>query len=152
MQHIKSDLSSLFSIKDLGPIHHILGISVTKNSSDNSFTLSNSALIVKYAESFKCIPPNNVCRLPSILPCSKLSTTDNANPFTAFKSLKLFTTHEYMSRIGALGYLVKRTRPDLVAVTGYLARRQCNFTLEDYINLQRVLTYLYLTLPVQSHL
>ena len=51
---------------------------------------------------------------------------------------------EYASRIGALSYVVRRTRPDLAAVCGILSRRQCNFTVIDCEHLNRVFIYLYL--------
>jgi hypothetical protein len=56
-----------------------------------------------------------------------------------------FTTLLYASRIGALSYAVRRTRPDLAAVCGVLARKQSSFTTVDCDHLTKVFIYLYLT-------
>ena len=84
-------------------------------------------------------------KIPSLLPNSKLSKTEISSSYSSFPDLKFFSSTEYMSRVGALMYLAKRTRPDIAAVAGYLARRQCNFTRDDCIHLQRIFAYLYLT-------
>ena len=57
--------------------------------------------------------------------------------------IEKFTTTEFLSRIGALSYLVKRTHPEYASVCGYLARRQNKFTDIDCYHLQRVFQHLY---------
>lgn len=129
---IKSELANMFSMKDLGEIKHILGMRVTRRVDDSSILLDQVALIDKYAKEY--IPLDHLAstRLPSLLP----PTSSKVTRLTAL---------EYASRIGALSYIVRRTRPDLAAVCGYLARRQSNFNEIDCEHLTRIFVYLYLT-------
>ena len=107
--------------------------------------LSNTALIEKYCTMYDCVPPSTYKSLPSLLPVATLSSLKTSTGFASFSSLKPFSPHDYVSRAGALGYLVRRSRPDLAAVAGYLQRRQNCFTLEDCIHLQRAFLYLFMT-------
>lgn len=132
INQIKTELAETFSMKDLGELKQILGMRVTRNIETNSIMLDQLVLIEKYAKDFLSSYPNIPIRIPSLLP----PTSSNVA-----KLSKL----EYASRIGALSYIVRRTRPDLAAVCGILARRQSCFTDIDCEHLNRVFLYLYLT-------
>jgi hypothetical protein len=143
MTQIKTDLSSSISMKDIGPIHHVLVLTITR--SENGIQQSNRSLIEKYAAQFHCIPPTSFTTIPSLLSPSDLNSIDSSLGFASFSSLSILSSVEYLSHVGALMYLSRRTRPDIAAVTGHLARRQTHFTLNDCIHLKRVFLYLYLT-------
>ena len=63
-------------------------------------------------------------------------------PFTTIPNHRMLNSTEYASRIGALSYLAHRTRPDIAAVTNFLARRQHCFTISDCYALTRVFDFL----------
>jgi hypothetical protein len=125
MTSIKSDLASLFRIKDLGPVKHVLGIKVT--SSEKGLLLDQRVLINQYFEKYGSGTSSLKLHFP---------------PFTFDVKHRMFTSTEYASRIGALSYLAHRTRPDVAAVTNFLARRQTCFTTHDCFSLTKVFDYL----------
>lgn len=131
IKKIKEELAATFSMKDLGELSHILGMRVTRNENSSMF-LDQQVLIEKYAKEYVPAFPNITSRLPSLL-----------QPTTC--DVPKLSSLEYASRIGALSYVVRRTRPDLAAVCGILARRQSCFNAIDCEHLKRVFIYLYLT-------
>lgn len=137
LQTTKQELANVFPMSDLGDVEYILGIAINHDKHANSMHLSNTALIEKYCTMYNCVPPSTYKSLPSLLHVATLSSLKTSTGFASFSSLKLFSTHDCVSRTGALDYFVRRSRPDLAAVAGYLQRRQNCFTLEDCIHLQR---------------
>jgi len=125
MLQIKISLASLFKMKDLGAVKHILGIRATHSPA--GLKLDQQVLINTYFSKYG-----------SGHPTSKLYFPLPANSY----SHPLLTSTEYSARVGALSYLSHRTRPDISAVTNFLARRQHSFTSDDCYTLTRVFDYL----------
>ena len=130
MNKIKQEFSSAFSMKDIGEVHQILGMGVSRDFAKKAIYLDTTAMIEKYTQDFNAYPRFNTSKLPSLQP-------------PTMSPIEKFTTTEFLSRIGALSYLVKRTHPEYASVCGYLARRQNKFTDIDCYHLQRVFQHLY---------
>ncbi len=131
---IKTELSTLFRIKDLGEAKHVLGIKFIRNLTANTLSLNQSVLINRYFAKFGSKIKQT--RLPSLSPTTSIRQDD---------SNKLFTQTEFFTRIGALSHLAQRTRPDILAITGFLASRQHSFNSNDCNLLTRIFNYLKFT-------
>ena len=138
LQHLQSQLSGEFSMKDLGPLHYFLGIAITRTA--HGFFLSQQ----KYAEelveranmsSYKPLPTH-------VDTHDKLSAVDGA---------PVPDPTEYRSIVGALQYMCM-TRPDIA-----YAVQQCCPVMHDprapHLALaKRVLSYLRGTTSHGLHL
>ncbi|MFS7952616.1 putative RNA-directed DNA polymerase [Helianthus anomalus] len=132
LQDIINKLSREFAMKDLGPLHHFLGIKVTR--SDRGLFLDQSQYakdIISRASMDACKP----CTTPVDL-SSKLSATDG--PLFHDPTL-------YRSLAGALQYLTF-TRPDI----SYAVQQVCLFMHEPhdphFAFMKRILRYIHGTL------
>ncbi|KAI3524454.1 hypothetical protein L1887_03109 [Cichorium endivia] len=132
LRSITTQLSTEFSMTDLGDLHHFLGISVTRNNSGLFLQQSQFARdIIQRASMSTCKPVST-----PVDTSAKLSATDG--PLLPDGSL-------YRSLAGALQYLTF-TRPDI----SYAVQQVCLFMhapREAHYNfLKRILRYLQGTL------
>ena len=104
-------------IKNLGNIDEFLDIKITRNRSKRTLSLSQSHYIDKILARFnyKSKKTLKTAKIRSPIPIeTKIEPLEGlANP----KNVKTFQRH-----IGALNYLITKTKPDLVYPIGYLAR------------------------------
>ena len=132
MHDIKSSLSQKFKMKDLGPIHYVLGISVAVN--DESLKMYQPNYIYQTLRKYKMYDCNPV-HTPMTMDV-KLCTDDGSQP--ADKSL-------YQSLIGSLLYLSTATRPDIAYAVSVLSRFTVAPTETHLTAAKRVLRYLKFT-------
>ncbi|POM77619.1 Retrovirus-related Pol Polyprotein [Phytophthora palmivora] len=120
-KQMKATLHRRFEMKDLGPIHYILGWEITRNRSERTVFISQR----QYAEKVlrRCDMENcNGCKVP----CSpELKLSKVMCPTTREKTL-LMEKKPYRSVIGSLMYLMLGTRPDLAYVV-----RECSQFLNN---------------------
>ncbi|GMF36076.1 unnamed protein product [Phytophthora fragariaefolia] len=121
MNELKQTLHVRFEMKDLGPIHYILGWEITRNRKERTIFINQRKYADKVLHRFE-MERCNGCKVPST-PDLKLSkvmcpTTKVEKDFMSGKP--------YRALIGSLMYLMLGTRPDLA----YLVR-ECSQFLES---------------------
>jgi hypothetical protein len=138
LQRIIDRLSSKFAMRDLGALHHFLGISITRSS--NGLHLSQRQYAVDLLQRVgmaECHPTTT-----PVDSKSKLSATDGA---------PVASPSDYRSLAGALQYLML-TRPDIA----YAVQQVCLFMhdpREPHLALiKRILRYVKGTLDAGLHL
>lgn len=132
LRSITTRLSTVFDMKDMGPLHYFWGISVTRSSSSLHLSQRKYALdILEHASMVECNP----CRSPYDT-SSKLSTSPSGVAVDATL---------YRSLAGALQYLTF-TSPDIC----YAVQQVCMFMHDPraprMAALKRILRYLEGTL------
>ena len=139
-QHVKQHIQSKYSLKDLGPVRHILGWKVHRDQT--GIYISQPAYINKLLTQYN-------------LQTAKPSTTPIASDIlgTPEKESKPLDTktHNYSALIGSLRYLADSTRPDIAFITGYLGRFTHSPTQFHWLAAQRVLKYLSATSNTGIH-
>ncbi|KAE8902249.1 Retrovirus-related Pol polyprotein from transposon TNT 1-94 [Phytophthora fragariae] len=121
MKELKQMLHVRFEMKDLGPIHYILGREITRNRKERTIFINQRKYADKVLHRFgmeRC----NGCKVPSTpdLELSKVMCP------TTKEEKDLMSGKPYRAVIGSLMYLMLGTRPDLA----YLVR-ECSQFLEN---------------------
>lgn len=132
---VKSRLSGLFTVTDLGPCSYFLGIDIRRGPS--GLFLSQSAYserLVKAASMMDCKP------VRSPLPLSH-PLYEERTPLSDKESSEM-QSKPYRSLLGALLYLSTRTRPDLAVAVSLLGKYQAEPGLDHWRMLKHVLRYL----------
>ena len=120
-----------FKISNFGPISHILGIKIEK--SNFTYTISQSHYIKHLLEKF-----NMTNTRSRNTPCTIFDKNNlNTQPFDKTK---------YKSAIGALIYIAKSTRPDIMFAVNKAARKSENPTVSDWNAIVNILRYLGITI------
>ena len=122
-------IGNKFELKDLGNVHHYLGIDISRDT-DGNFSLSQ---------------PNYI---KNIVSCANL---DDAKPSkfpvdTGYFKLDdnnfLNTNNDYRKLIGMLLYLTTHSRPDIAASVSILSQRVSNPRQVDFNEVKRLIRYL----------
>lgn len=129
LDNVKSSLSSKFKMKDLGEIHHCLGVSIARG--DKSLKLSQSLYIQQLLKRFNMEDCNPV-GTPAAVDV-KLQKEDGSKP--ANQPL-------YQSIVGSLLYAACATRPDISYAVGVLSKFNAAPTETHMTAAKRVLRYL----------
>lgn len=132
-----SSLSSIFPIKDLGPLHYFLGIEVHRDAS--GFSLSQSKYILDLLTKL------------NLQNCKPVTTPMALNPDLNSPSPPLQDISLYRSVIGSLQYLAF-TRPDIAFVVNKLCQYMHKPTLLHWRVTKCLLRYLQGTHSLQLHL
>jgi len=138
-QCFKKQLQEHWDISDLGPIKHVLGISITRNSSACSISLLQPQFIDKIVEQFgqsdahpTAVPMMTGLQLrrpnKTVPPSSQLTTWQQRTP--------------YQSLVGSLIYLANATRPDIAYAVRCLASFMDCYKQDHWNAAIRVLRYL----------
>lgn len=138
LQDFKSSLSDTYSMKDMGPLHFILGLQVERDRKTRSLRLHQSQYI------------------DTIITRFNFQTARSSNaPLPAKTILTLREEHErptdrdrYLSMLGSLMYAMLGTRPDLCYAVGMLAR----FAQDPSKSHERAITQVYKYLKTTQHL
>ena len=130
-------LSQEFSMKDLGPIHHFLGIEVSPTNNGLHLSQSHYALtILERAQMMDCKPMST----PLVV---KHTPSAEATP--------LADPSHYRGIVGALQYLTL-TRPDLSYSVNYVSQFMHAPTAAHLKLIHRILRYVKGTLSTGIHL
>jgi transposase InsO family protein len=132
IKEVKDTLSQKFEIKDMGKLHHFLGISVVQDENRKTVWIGQPAYI------------ENLLRKFEMEHCKPVSTPVNAGSKLeiAKEEEECVEQPQYQSAIGSLMYLSVSTRPDIAYAVGTLARFSSKPTKEHWTALKRVLRYL----------
>ncbi|KAE8965239.1 hypothetical protein PR001_g28792 [Phytophthora rubi] len=131
-----ADLQAEFSTKDLGRVHHFLGMEVQYHPGV-VLCLSQTAYIDKLLRRFQMTEARTV-RSPQIM-------NEKVLPIEKDPAKVNDPSIPYQELVGARQYLVTCTRPDLANAVRSLSRYSSSYTKENYAAAKRVLQYLKAT-------
>ena len=112
LAQVKRDLASRFDIKDLGKLHHFLGMKIVQDEANGSVWISQPAYIETLLKRFG-------------MEHAKASATiiDPGNKLVkALEEDELFDQHTYQSAVGSLLYLSVAARPDITFAVNNVAK------------------------------
>ena len=124
--NIKSQLAKSFAMTDLGPLTHILGMTVVRTSSGTY--IHQQKYITRLLETF------------NMKDCKALDTPAIVPPNAA--SPALGRDIPYMEAVGSLNYLATCSRPDLAFAVSQIARHMHAPTEENWTAVKRIFRYL----------
>ncbi|KAE9347966.1 hypothetical protein PR003_g6652 [Phytophthora rubi] len=132
IDEVVAQLAARFKLKDLGRVHHLLGMKVHYRPG-RMLTLSQTAYIERLAEKFG-LGSSRPVRSPQFHheKITKIERDESKinNPELPYREI-----------VGSLQYLVICTRPDLANAVRTLGRYTSAYTLENYRAAQRVVRY-----------
>ena len=128
----KKELNSQFDIKDLGKLHHFLGMKIVQDEATGSVWIGQPA----YTESIlKKFGMENAKVSPTpVDPSNKLLKATEAD--------EPVDQHVYQSAIGSLLYLSVATRPDILYVVSNVVEFSANPTTHHWTAVKRIMRYL----------
>jgi hypothetical protein len=133
MKKSKLELSKQFKIKDLGPLSHFLGITITRDPKRKIIELSQQAYITSIVER---------ARLEQAKP---VHTPSDPNVKLAIPKENSESNFPYAQMIGMLMYAAIATRPDIAHSVQHLAQFTTRFDLSHVTAVKRVFRYLRAT-------
>jgi Reverse transcriptase (RNA-dependent DNA polymerase) len=137
MQQYKKELNVRYSLTDLGPIHWLLGIQVTRDRARHTISLSQSNYIESIATRYGLInaKAQNSPMIPNVL-YSKEDSPANKEEAAHMKKVP------YREAIGSLMYAAVATRPDIAFAVSTLSQFLDNPGELHWDAVKRVLRYL----------
>lgn len=128
-ESVKRELTRHLEMKDLGPLDHFLGVTFVRNEKEAWLTQKQYTLeVLKRFGMSDCRPVST--------PMENGSSRADAN------NLQEPDQTLYQEVIGSLLYLSTRTRPDISAAVGILARQSANPQHPHWVSVKRVFRYL----------
>ena len=137
MDSIKAELQRKFKMRDLGPLHYILGIQVIRDRSKRLIYLSQA----KHIEDVLSKHNMSNCR-PVSTPLDKSVTLSKDDCPDSPDEVAYMSSVPYLSAVGSLMYLAVGTRPDIAYAVGALSRFNSNPGRVHWQQCQRVFRYL----------
>ena len=132
MEAVKKDLSLKFKMKDLGPLHHFLGVKVIQDPENEAIWLGQPS----YTENLLYEFGMSDCK-PVKTPVSsdvKLLKCENESD--------VYDQKVYQAAVGSLLYLSTKTRPDISYAVGNVARFCAKPTKQHWMAVKRIFRYL----------
>ena len=132
MEEVKKELSQQFKMKDLGPLHHFLGVTVTQDQGTGQVWMGQPTYTEQLLHKFgmsDCKP----VRTP-VNPEVKLTPCENED--------NVYNQKMYQAAVGSLLYLSTKTRPDIAYAVGSVARFCAKPSNEHWTAIKRILRYL----------
>ena len=132
MDAVKEELSKKFEMKDLGPLHHFLGVKVIQDQLTGVIWIGQSSYTEKILQKFGMNDSKSVST--PVNPDVKL--VPNESPDVVCNQPM------YQAIVGSLLYLSTKTRPDIAYAVSSVARFCANPTKEHWTAVKRILRYL----------
>ena len=132
MQEIKESLSSKFKMKDLGRLHHCLGITVEYDNSGSCLWLHQKPYISYMLDKFGLAQAKTVSTPANF--SAKLRKDDDTS--------KMADPTLYQSMVGSLLYAAMGTRPDIAQAVGAASKFSSNPSESHMTAVKRILRYL----------
>nr|XP_034924377.1 uncharacterized mitochondrial protein AtMg00810-like [Populus alba] len=129
-------LSSEFAMKDLGPIHHFLGMEITPTTSGLHLSQSHYAL--------------TILERSNMVDCKPMSTPLEAKTKISSNNTLMEDPSYYRGIVGALQYLTL-TRPDLSFSVNYVSQFMHAPTMTHLKMVRRILRYVKGTIEMGLH-
>jgi hypothetical protein len=136
IQKTKSIIKSFVNIKELGELHFLLGVKITRSRVNQSLKIDQSLYAENVVERFGMKDSSPVL---TPMPLAKPTETSRPRPTD---------TKLYQSIVGSLMYLMLWTRPDISYSVNYLSRKLQSPTEDDMALAKRVLRYIRGTLKL----
>ena len=132
MNAVKKELSEKFKIKDLGPLHHFLGIKIIQDQLTRVTWMGQSSYTEKILQRFDM---NNSKPVSSpVNPDVKLVPCENPDD--------VCNQQMYQAVVGSLLYLSTKTRPDIAYAVSNAAHYCAKPTRDHWTAIKRILRYL----------
>ena len=129
IDRIKEKLFKLYKLKDIGEVSSFLGVEIKRNYDNHSMQLNQSGYIEKILNKFGM----NDCRPVK---------TPAVNDIYSGEDHLCDKNIPYREVVGSLLYLATRTRPDIAAAVGAVARQVENPMISHWIAVKRILRYI----------
>lgn len=139
INELKANLSNKFQMSDLGPVHHYLGMTITRDRPRHILKLGQKAYLeeaIRTAGLWDSNPPLT----PMVGPLEP--TPDDHTSTAEFKAL-------YQSYVGTLMYAMLGTRPDIAYAVSSVSRHASNPTEAHMKAVKRIFSYLRGTIDLQ---
>ena len=132
MKEVKDAIAGKFTVKDLGELHHFLGVKVIQNKESNSIWIGQETYARELIKKFK-MEESNAVSTPIQL---------GSNLVKAVEEDDMFDQEIYQSAVGSLLYLSTRTRPDISYAVSSVARFTSKPTKQHWTAVKRIFRYL----------
>ena len=133
----KSKIDACYTLTDLGPVHWLLGIKVTRNRAERTISLSQTAFIdtILHRFSLTDAKPYNSPMIPGF------AFTKEHSPNSPEEVTQMQKT-PYREAIGSLMYIAVATRPDIAFAVSALSQYLSNPGIAHWEAVKRVFRYL----------
>ena len=132
LAEVKQSLASQFDIKDLGRLHHFLGLKIVKNEDSGSVWVGQQVYTENLLTSSGMGDAKSVTTPVDI--SSKLVKATDTD--------ECVNQQEYQSVVGSLLYLAMASRPDIAFAVSNVAKFSARPTKQHWIAVKRILRYL----------
>lgn len=132
LTEVKQSLASQFDIKDLGRLHHFLGMKIVQNDESGSVWVGQQVYTENLLKKFRMDDAKLVATPVDV--SSKLVKATDVD--------KCLNQQEYQSVVGSLLYLAMATRPDIAFAVSNVAKFSARPTKQHWIAVKRILRYL----------
>ena len=132
LNQVKQELSQTFEMKDLGALHHFLGVKVIQDQLSKSIWIGQPMYTEKILHRFDMHNSKPVGS--PVNPDVKLTACKNPND--------VCNQEMYQAVVGSLLYLSTKTRPDIAFAVTSAARFCASPTKEHWTAVKRILCYL----------
>ena len=132
MNAVKEEMSQKFEMKDLGPLHHFLGVKVIQDQLAGVIWIGQPSYTEKILQKFGMHDSKPVST--PVNPDVKLVSSESPDD--------VCDQQMYQAVIGNLLYLSTKTRPDIAYAVSCVGRFCANPTKEHWTAVKRILQYL----------
>ena len=132
LMEVKKELSKTFEVKDLGPLHHFLGVKIIQDSITGTIWIGHQSYTEKILQRFGM--HNSKLVGTPVNPDIKLIAGENPDD--------VFNQPMYQAVVGSLLCLSTKTRPHIAYAVGSVACFCANPTKEHWTAVKRILRYL----------
>ena len=128
----KKDLQREFEMKDQGEVHHILGMSISRNRDKHTLTISQRTYL------------ENVLKRFNMQDCKPVATLidPNQNLVKLKDDEQSVNLEDYQALIGCLTYAMTISRPDSATAVGILSKFMSKPGQSHWKGVKRVLRYI----------
>ena len=128
MKEVKDAIASKFTVRDLGELHHFLGVKVIQNKDSNSIWIGQETYARELIKKFK-MEESNAVSTPIQL---------GSNLVKAVEEDDMFDQEIYQSAVDSLLYLSTRTRPDISYAVSSVAPFTSKPTKQHWTAVKRI--------------
>ena len=138
ISEVKEEIAKRFKVKDMGELHHFLGVKVIQNPKAETIWMGQPMYIESTLKKFKM--ENVKATKTPVNPSLKLTI--------GFEESKEVDQGLYQSAVGKLLYLSTKTRPDIAFAVSYVAKFCNRPTAQHWKAIKQILRYLAGTINV----
>ena len=129
---VKRELAERFDIKDMGKLHHFLGMKIVQDEATGNVWIGQSAYTESLLKKFGMDEAKPVAT-PVDTSTKLVKATDDDMSFDQ---------HQYQSAVGSLMYLSVATRPDITYAVSNVAKFSAEPTTSHWTAVKRIMRYL----------